>query len=106
MRPRTRRILPQYLASNFQERPRPEERHHLTFSRPTGAGIGLARHDFDCRGAGACADHRLEIRAAVVLRPVGVIDEVVDRTADGLERDLLRHAGGSDPARRLPSLVP
>src|SRR3954449_3930328 len=69
---------------------------------------GLAWHDLDGRGAGAGADHRAEIRAALVLRPVGVVDEVVDRPVDRLERDFLRHAGGSDPPRLLPhrSLVP
>jgi hypothetical protein len=53
-----------------------------------GSGIGLARHDLDCRGAGTCGDHRAEIRAATVLRLVGVIDPVVDRPVDRLERDL------------------
>src|SRR5947208_2607823 len=45
-----------------------------TLTRPAGrSGIGLARHDLDRRGAGACPDHRAEVRAAFVLRPVGVV---------------------------------
>ena len=68
----------------------------------------LARHDLDCRRAGTCADHRAEIRAAMVLRPVGIVDEFVDRAVDRLEGDFLRHAGSSDPPRFLPhrGLVP
>ena len=70
--------------------------------------IAPPRRDLDCRGAGACADQRVEIRAATVLRLVGVVDKVVNRPVDRLEADFLRHAGGSDPPRLLPhrSLVP
>ena len=44
----------------------------------------------------------------MVLRSVGVVDAVVDRSVYRLERDLLRHAGGDDPPGLLPrrSLVP
>src|SRR4051794_13022678 len=61
----------------------------------------VSRHDLDCRGAGACADHGAEVRAAVVLRPVGVIDPVVDRPVHGLESDFLRQTRGGDPTRLL-----
>src|SRR4051794_15764877 len=63
--------------------------------------VYFARQDLDGRGACACADHRAEVGAAVVLRPVGVVDEVVDRALDLLERDFLRPAGGGDPPRLL-----
>ena len=68
----------------------------------------LARHGLDRRGAGAFADHRLEVRAAMVFRPVGVVDAVIDRSIDRLKGDLFRHAGGDDPPRLLPhcGLVP
>src|SRR5438105_2085760 len=49
---------------------------------PAGSGsilVALSGHDLDGGGAGAGADHRLEVRAAAVLRPVGVVDAVVDR---------------------------
>jgi hypothetical protein len=39
--------------------------------------LGLARDDLEYRKAGACVDHRAEMEAAPVLRPVGSIDEVV-----------------------------
>src|SRR4051794_19293812 len=70
--------------------------------------LGLARHDLDGCGAGACADHRAEVRAAVALRPVRVVDAVIDRPLDRLEGDFLRHAGGRDPPCLLPyhRLVP
>ena len=44
----------------------------------------------------------------MVLRPVGVVDEVVDWPVDRLEGDFPRYAGGSDPPRLLPhrGLVP
>src|SRR2546427_11117463 len=72
------------------------------------SGIGVPRHDLDRGGARAGADHRLEVRAAAVLLPVGVVDEVVDRPVDGLKGDFLRHAGGDDSPRLLPrrGLVP
>ena len=75
---------------------------------PMNKQIVIARHDLDRREPGACADHRAEVRAAAVLRPVGVVNEVVDRPIDRLEGDFLRHAGGSDPPRLLPhrGLVP
>ena len=38
----------------------------------------------------------------MVLRPVDIIDAVVDRSVYRLERDLLRHAGGDDPPGLLP----
>src|SRR5947207_4810404 len=70
--------------------------------------IGLARRDLDCRGSGTCADHRLEIRTATVLRAVSVIDTIVDWPVDRLEGDLLRHAGGDHPPCPLPygGLIP
>jgi hypothetical protein len=44
----------------------------------------------------------------MVLRPVSVIDPVVDRSVHRLEGDLLGHADGDDPPRLLPDcgLVP
>lgn len=36
----------------------------------------------------------LMIRAATILRTIGVVDEVVDRTVDRLESDFLRHTHG------------
>src|SRR5260221_313384 len=44
----------------------------------------------------------------MVLRPVGVVDAVVDRSVHRLEGDLLGHAGSDDPPRPLPrcGLVP
>ena len=44
----------------------------------------------------------------MVPRAVGVVDEVVDRAVDALERDFLCHAGDSDPSRLLPhrGLIP
>jgi len=81
-----------------------------TYSRVSSMScIGfLARHDFHCRGAGACADHRAKVRAVMVLRPVGVVDAAVDRSVHRLEGDLLRQAGGDYPPGRLPhrGLVP
>src|SRR5208283_1270244 len=70
--------------------------------------VDLARRNFDCRGAGAGADHRAEKRAALVLRPVGAVDAVVDRPVDRLKGDFLRHPRGADPPRLLPhrSMVP
>ena len=67
--------------------------------------MGLARRNLDCCRAGAGADHGAQVRAALVFRPVGVVDEVVDRL-DRLERDFLRQAGGSDPPRLLPHRGP
>jgi hypothetical protein len=68
----------------------------------------LARHDFDCRGAGPRVDHRAEVWAVMVLRPVGVVDAAVDRSVHRLEGDLLRHPGGDYPSGRLPhrGLIP
>jgi hypothetical protein len=44
----------------------------------------------------------------MVLRPVGVVDAVVDRSVHRLKGDLLRHGGGDDPPGLLPhrGLVP
>src|SRR5262249_38661669 len=72
------------------------------------SGIDVVRHDFDRGGASACADHRAEVRAAAVLGPVGIVDEIVDRPVDRLEGDLLRPAGGDDPSGLLAyrGLVP
>src|SRR5260221_14107800 len=44
----------------------------------------------------------------MVLRSVGVVDAVVDRSVHRIEGDLLRHAGSDDPPRLLPrcGLVP
>src|SRR4051794_18281440 len=44
----------------------------------------------------------------MVLRPVGCVYPVVDRSFHRLEGDFLRHAGGGDPPRLLPhrGLVP
>src|SRR5881409_3726463 len=76
------------------------------FTRPSC--VGLARHDLDCRGARACADHRAKVRATLVLDPVGLVDAVVDRPVYWHEGDLLRQAGGDDPPRLLPhgGLIP
>src|SRR5882762_6663536 len=60
-------------------------------------GTDATRRDFDRGRAGARADHRLQVRAFVVLRAVCVIDAVIDRPVDGLEGDLLRAAGNGDP---------
>src|SRR2546430_5646651 len=46
------------------------------------SGMAIARHDRDCCGACACADHRAERQASYVLRPVHVVDEAVDRSVD------------------------
>src|SRR5216684_1697123 len=70
--------------------------------RSEGSGSSVARHDLDRRGSCAWADHGVEIRAAAVLRPIGVVDAVVDRTVDRLELDFPCHAGGDDPSRLLP----
>jgi hypothetical protein len=59
------------------------------------------RRDPDGRGTGPGADHRAEIRTAPVLRPVGVVDCVIDRFVDRFESHVLRHAGDCDPARLL-----
>jgi len=48
------------------------------------SGIDITRHDFDGGRAGARADHRLEVRAFVVLRAVGLIDAIIDRPVDGM----------------------
>src|SRR5262249_5962528 len=68
----------------------------------------LARHDLYCRGAGAYADHWAQVRAATVLRALGLVDTVVDFAADLLERYFFRHAGSSDPPGLLPyrSFIP
>ena len=42
------------------------------------------------------------MRATIVLRPVGTVDEVVDRPFDRLEGDFLRNAGDYDPPYLLP----
>src|SRR5438270_10164294 len=70
--------------------------------------LGLARHDLDGRGAGGCADHGAEVRAVAVLRPVRVVDPVVDRPLHGLESDFLCQTGRGDPTRLLAhgGLVP
>jgi hypothetical protein len=51
---------------------------------------------------------RAELRAAMVLRPVGIVDAVVDPAVDRLGGYFLRHAGGDDPPRLVPNrgLVP
>src|SRR5208283_1035318 len=69
---------------------------------------GFAWHDPERCGAGALADHRLEVRAARVFRAIGVIDAVVDLPAHRLEGDFLRHPRGRDSPRLLPQrgLVP
>src|ERR1700756_2492737 len=59
-------------------------------------GVIFARRDFDCGGTSACGDHRAQVRAAMILRPVGVIDLFVDGSVHRLEGDLLRHAGRDD----------
>ena len=66
------------------------------------------RHQFHGRGAGACTNHRFEIRTALVLRAVRVVDAVVDLAVDWLEGHFLGDVSGSDPARFLPhgGLVP
>ena len=51
------------------------------------SGIGLTRHDLDRGGAGGRPDHRARVRLAAVLRPVGVVDTVVDRAVGRLEDD-------------------
>src|SRR5271168_553171 len=58
--------------------------------------------------AGARADHRAEVRAAMILHPVGVVDAVINDAVDRLEGDLFGHAGGDDPPRLLPprGLIP
>src|SRR5205823_10603864 len=63
--------------------------------------MGFARHDPDRGGARAGANHRLQISAAAVLGPIGIIDPIVDGTLDRFEGDFLRHAGGGDPPRLL-----
>src|SRR5262249_37743921 len=59
-------------------------------------------------GARGGANHWVQILAASVLRPVGIIDPIVEGTLDRLEGDFPRHSGGGGPARRLtpPGLVP
>src|SRR5690242_10923621 len=64
---------------------------------PAFVHIRLAWHDLDCCGASACADHRLEIWAAMVLRPVRVVDEIVNRPVDRLEGDFLGYVSSSNP---------
>src|SRR5271166_2741157 len=66
------------------------------------SGVDVARHDPDGRRAGASPDHRTEVGAAVVLRPVGVVDAIVDRPVNWLEGDLFRHARGDDAPGLLP----
>src|SRR4051812_147550 len=73
---------------------------------PDLSGTGLTRHDLDRGGAGGRPDHRAQVRVAAVLRPVGVVDTVVDRAVDRLEGDFLRHAGRGDPPRLLPHRGP
>src|SRR3954453_9280832 len=60
------------------------------------------------RRARAVADHGSEIPAALVLRPVCLVDPFVDRSLDGFEAHLPRRARGGDPPRLLPyrRLVP
>src|SRR4051794_17408828 len=72
------------------------------------SGPSLARHDTDGRRACPRADHRGEVRAARVLRPVGVVDPLVEGPVHRLEGDLLRDAGRGDPSGFLSkrSLVP
>lgn len=70
--------------------------------------VCIARPDLDRRSTSAGSDHRAEIWAAVVLRPVGVVDEVVGRPIGGLKCDFLRHFGGNNPPSSLAhgGLVP
>src|SRR6516165_7102234 len=70
--------------------------------------MGFTRGDFDRCGAGPGPDHGAEVRAVTVLRLVGLVDAVVDRPVDRLERDFFCQAGGRDPPRFLThrGLVP
>src|SRR5262245_13130720 len=67
-----------------------------------------ARYDLDRRGAGAGANHWLEIGTRFVFRTIGVVDAVVDLSRYRLEGHFLGDAGGGDSPRFLPqrSLVP
>ena len=50
---------------------------------------------------GARADHRAEVGAATIFRPVRIVDAVVDGSFDRRERDFLGQTGGDDPSRLL-----
>ena len=43
------------------------------------------RRDFSRGGAGAHADHRVEVRIAAALGAVGLVNSVIDRPLDRLE---------------------
>jgi hypothetical protein len=43
------------------------------------------------------AHHRAQVTASAILRPIGVIDSIVNRSFDGFEGDFPCHAGGGDP---------
>ncbi len=70
--------------------------------------FGFTQSDLDCGRTIALADHRLQIWAAFVLRPVGVVDPVVDRPVHLVRIPLLSSAGGGDSPSFLlqGSLVP
>src|SRR5439155_3013555 len=73
------------------------------------ASIGTpSRHDLDCCRPGARPYHRREIRTAVVLHPVRLIDLIVQPAVGRLEGDLPGHSGSSDLSRLLSyrSLIP
>src|SRR5207245_11106992 len=55
------------------------------------------------------ADHRLDVvRIPAVLRPIGLVDDVLDRSLGGEELDVALHAAGADASLRtsLHSAVP
>src|SRR5271170_4463700 len=66
----------------------------------------LTRHNLYRRGPSTCPNHRLEVRAAMVLRLVSIVDaflySLISRSIDSLKADLFRHTRGDDP----PSLLP
>src|SRR3954463_13003447 len=69
---------------------------HVVHGANAPSGVAIARHDLEGRGADPGADHRAQIRTAMVLCPVGVIDAVIDRSVGRLEADVPGHAGDDD----------
>src|SRR6266436_9847996 len=65
-------------------------------------------YDLNSRSTGACTNHWFQIRDALVLRAVSVVDPIIDRPVDRLESHFLRNPCRLDPTRFLPqrSLIP
>jgi hypothetical protein len=62
----------------------------------------LLRRDLHGRRPCTRTDHRAEVFAVTVLRPIGVIDTVVDRAFHHFESYFFRHPCRGDPPRFLP----